>query len=124
MILFKKFPALSILALSLISFAAQAQEPNFSMYHYSPFFTNPGEIGVVQDVRLMLNYRNQSIEAGDNFTSSSLSGFYPINTGNHRLVLGANFLNDQASDFVQTNGGRRIGVENSVNKLIVCSKVI
>lgn len=113
MIFNKKFSALSIFALLAISFTAQAQEPNFSMYHYAPFFTNPGEIGVVQDVRLMLNYRNQSIEAGDNFRTSSLSGYYPFNIGNHRLVVGANFLNDQGSDFVQTNGGL-IGVAYSI----------
>lgn len=75
------------------------------MYHYTPFFTNPGQIGTVEDVRLMLNYRNQAIEVGDNFTSSSLSAFYPLNVGNHRLVIAGNFLNDQASDFVTTNGG-------------------
>lgn len=84
---------------------ALAQEPNFSMFHYTPVFTNPGRIGVVEDVQLMLNYRNQSVEAGDNFTASTLSLFYPINVGNHRLVLAGSFLNDQASDFVSTNGG-------------------
>jgi len=109
---FKKSPALFVLALFL-SLNAFAQEPNFSMYHYTPMFTNPGQIGAVQDVRLMLNYRNQSVEAGDNFRSSSLSGYYPVFIGNHRLVVAGNFLNDQASDFVSTNGGM-LGVAYSI----------
>ena len=113
MIFFKKFPALFTLLLVLLSFNANAQEPDFSMYHYAPVFTNPGQIGVIEDVRLMLNYRNQSIEVGDSFRSSSLSGFYPVNIGNHRLVFGANFLNDRASEFVTTNGGA-LGVAYSI----------
>jgi type IX secretion system PorP/SprF family membrane protein len=84
------------------------------MYHYAPFFTNPGQIGTVEDVRLMLNYRNQAIDVGENFQTSSLSGFYPVYIGNHRLVVAGNFINDQASDFVKTNGGL-LGVAYSVS---------
>lgn len=108
----KRFSALLVLIL-MFGINAQAQEPNFSMYHYAPFFTNPGQIGSVEDVRLMLNYRNQAIEAGDNFRSSSISAYYPIFIGNHRLVIAGNFLNDQASDFVSTNGGL-LGVAYSI----------
>ncbi|UII30448.1 PorP/SprF family type IX secretion system membrane protein [Fulvivirga ulvae] len=112
MIFLKKFSPLLILIL-VFSIKAQAQEPNFSMYHYAPFFTNPGQIGAVEDVRLMLNYRNQAIEEGDNFRSSSISAYYPIFIGNHRLVIAGNFLNDEASDFVSTNGGL-LGVAYSI----------
>lgn len=112
MIFFKKISILFVLIL-MLSVKVQAQEPNFSMYHYAPFFTNPGQIGAVKDVRLMLNYRNQAIEAGDNYRSSSISGYYPIFIGNHRLVIAGNFLNDQASDFVSTNGGL-LGVAYSI----------
>ncbi|MBL6449374.1 PorP/SprF family type IX secretion system membrane protein [Fulvivirga sp. 29W222] len=112
MMFFKKFSILFIMILMLFS-NVQAQEPNFSMYHYAPFFTNPGQIGAVKDARLMLNYRNQAIESGDNFRTSSLSGYYPVFIGNHKLVIAGNFLNDQASDFVSTNGGL-IGVAYSI----------
>lgn len=105
MVFFKRIWVLSALLLVLSVSIAEAQEPNFSMYHYAPVFTNPGQIGVIEDVRLMLNFRNQAIDVGESFRASSLSGFYPINVGNHRLVIGANFLNDRASEFVQTNGG-------------------
>ncbi|TRX53379.1 type IX secretion system membrane protein PorP/SprF [Fulvivirga sp. M361] len=91
-----------------------AQEPNFSMYHYTPFLTNPGRIGVQEDVKLMLNYRNQAIDVGENFTTSMLSGYYPVNVGNHRLVIGGTFLSDNASEFIKTNGGM-LGVAYSIH---------
>ncbi|MEM7551615.1 MAG: PorP/SprF family type IX secretion system membrane protein [Bacteroidota bacterium] len=103
--LFNKKYSIAFIIVILMSFKGFAQEPNFSMYHYTPFFTNPGSIGVVEDVRLMFNYRNQSIEAGDNFTTATISAFYPINVGNDRLVIAGNFLNDRASDLLSTNGG-------------------
>ena len=93
---------------------AMAQEPNFSMYHYTPFLTNPGIIGVQEDVRLMLNYRNQSVDVGENFTTSMLSGYYPINIGNNRMVIAGTFLTDKASEFLRTNGGMA-GLAYSVN---------
>lgn len=93
--------------------AAQAQEPNFSMYHYTPFFTDPGQIGAVEDVRLMLNYRNQAIEVDDNIKTSTVSLYYPFYMGNHRLVVAGSFLNDKASNFLATNGGM-IGAAYSV----------
>jgi len=113
MVFFKKNIALGILALLLSNFTAYAQEPNFSMYHYAPFFTNPGMIGTQENVSLMLNYRNQSIAAGESFRTSSLSGYYPVYLGNHRLVIAANLLNDQVSEFVTTNGGL-LGVAYSI----------
>jgi len=113
MVLLKRIVAFSVLVLLLANVNVYAQEPNFSMYHYTPFFTNPGMIGVQEDVRLMLNYRNQAIEAGESFRTSSLSGYYPVYLGNHRLVIAANFLNDQISDFVTTNGGL-LGVAYSI----------
>ena len=102
---FMKNIMLIMTILMVISTKARAQEPNFSMYHYTPFFTNPGQLGVVEDVRLMLNFRNQSTEAGENFRASAISGYYPIHIGEHQLVIGAGFLNDKAADFVVTNGG-------------------
>ena len=107
----------SLLLFILVSGAchkALAQEPNFSMYHYTPFLTNPGIIGVQEDVRLMLNYRNQSVDVGENFTTSMLSGFYPINVGNHRVVIAGTFLTDKGSEFLRTNGGLA-GLSYSVN---------
>ncbi|MBL3658254.1 PorP/SprF family type IX secretion system membrane protein [Fulvivirga sediminis] len=112
MINFKK-SFLFFLLISFIVLETFAQEANYSMFHYTPFFTNPGQIGTEQDVRAMLNYRNQNIEAGDNFSASSLSLYYPILIGNHRLVLAGSFLHDKASDFLNTNGGL-LGVAYSI----------
>ncbi|MDW7696046.1 PorP/SprF family type IX secretion system membrane protein, partial [Flammeovirgaceae bacterium SG7u.132] len=91
--------------LMLLAFPAQAQEPNFSLYHYTPFFTNPGEIGAVEDTRVMLNYRNQQLDLDENITSSSVSAYYPIYIGHNRLVTAINFLNDKNSEFLSSNGG-------------------
>lgn len=113
MVFSKKSLVISVLTLVFSTLKVYAQEPNFSLYQYAPFFTNPGSIGVIEDTRLMLNYRNQSLEAGSNFKTSSLSGYYPIYLGNHRLVVAGNFLNDQVSDFVKTNGGL-LGVAYSI----------
>ncbi|WP_188462985.1 PorP/SprF family type IX secretion system membrane protein [Marivirga lumbricoides] len=113
MISVKKSFVLSAIIFLFSAMKVFAQEPNFSMYQSTPFFTNPGSIGLVQDVRLMLNYRNQSIAAGESFVTSSLSGYYPIYIGNHRLVVAGDFLNDQVSDFVNTNGGL-LGVAYSI----------
>ncbi|MDW7694083.1 PorP/SprF family type IX secretion system membrane protein [Flammeovirgaceae bacterium SG7u.111] len=89
----------------LLASSAQAQEPNFSLYHYTPFFTNPGEIGAVEDTRVMLNYRNQQLDLDENITSSSVSAYYPIYIGHNRLVTAINFLNDKNSEFLSSNGG-------------------
>lgn len=125
MLLLKRIPILSVMIWLTLSFKAQAQEPNFSMYHYTPFYTNPGRIGTVEDIRLMLNYRNQSIDVDRNFTSSSLSGYYPLKVDNHRFVLAGSFLNDQVSDFVTTNAvflGAAYSISTSrlPNSVLVC----
>ncbi|UII19076.1 PorP/SprF family type IX secretion system membrane protein [Fulvivirga ligni] len=112
MINFKK-SLVFFLLISFITLETMAQEATYSMFHYTPFFTNPGQIGTEQDVRAMLNYRNQNVEAGDNFSASSLSLYYPLLIGNHRLVLAGSFVNDKASDFLNTNGGM-LGVAYSI----------
>ena len=106
MMLFKKlYLFIGLVAALCFAHPAWAQEPNFSLYHYTPFLSNPGSIGMVEDVRVFLNYRNQSVSAGDNFQTSMLSGYFPVNIGNHRLGMGGSFIADKSSDFVKTNGG-------------------
>ncbi len=95
--------SLSLVLLCLSS--AQAQQGNFSLYHQTPFLTNPAMIGTVEDDRVFANFRNQSVSAGENFQTSMLSGYMPFRVGHHRLGVGAAFINDRSSDIVQTNGG-------------------
>lgn len=109
----KTFTLFTVILFS-VNMNVHAQEPNFSMYQYAPIFTNPGEIGAVEDVQVMLNYRSQSVDVGENFSSSALSVFYPFALGNHRLVVAGNFLNDKASNFLSTNSGI-LGVAYSVS---------
>lgn len=84
---------------------AQAQESNLSQYNHTPFLTNPGMIGNLDQAGVILNHRNQSVDAGKTYATSTISGYYPIALGNHRLGVGASFLSDRAADFMSTNGG-------------------
>lgn len=96
----------ALLLLSLVSLTAVlGQHGDFSLYHQTPFLTNPAMIGSVEDARVFANFRNQTIAAGEHFQTSLLSGYMPVRIGNHRLGLGGAFLNDRSSDIVQTNGG-------------------
>jgi type IX secretion system PorP/SprF family membrane protein len=95
----------SLLLVLVCLSAAQAQQGNFSLYHQTPFLTNPAMIGTVEDARIFANYRNQAVSAGENFQTSMISGYVPVQLGHHRLGLGAAFINDRSSDIVQTNGG-------------------
>ncbi len=110
----KKIYILTLLMVMSFCHFVKGQEPDFSMYQHTPFYINPGMIGVQEDINIMLNYRNQSVDVGENFTTSSVSAFYPIEIGNHRLALGASFLSDKASRFVKTNGAM-LGIAYSVN---------
>lgn len=94
-----------ILFLMVCTSATWAQQGNFSLYHQTPFLTNPAMIGTVEDARIFANYRNQTVSAGESFQTSMLSGYVPIRVGHHRLGVGAAFLNDRSSDIVQTNSG-------------------
>ena len=82
-----------------------AQETNVSLYQYTPLITNPGALGVNEDALLILNYRNQSVEAGRNFQTSMVSGFYAIKVLNNQFGMGATFISDQSSDLIKTSGG-------------------
>ncbi|MDF9797890.1 type IX secretion system PorP/SprF family membrane protein [Catalinimonas alkaloidigena] len=84
---------------------AWAQEPNMSQYTHTPFLTNPGMIGVMDQASIIANHRNQSVDAGQTYATSTISAYYPISIGNHRLGLGASFLSDRVADFMGTNGG-------------------
>ena len=112
----QKLYTLLVCTLAFLAFGekAYAQEPNFSMYQHTPFLTNPGMIGTQQDARVMFNYRNQSVEAGQNFSTGMISGYYPVAVGNHQLGLAGSFMSDRASDFLTTNGGM-LGVAYGVN---------
>lgn len=88
-----------------LSNLAKAQEPNFSLYQQTPFLTNPGSLGMADEMRVMINYRNQSVRVGENFQTSMISGFSPVSIGSHQFGVGAAFINDKSAEFVKTNGG-------------------
>lgn len=95
----------SALLAVLVAHLAKAQTPNFSMYQYSPVFTNPGATGTIEDIRLMANYRKQQVDLNENFSSSAFTSYFPIYFGQNRLVITGSFLNDKSSDLYSTNGG-------------------
>lgn len=93
------------IGLILCSSSAYGQDIDFSMYHHSPMATNPGMIGMQHSTELLLNYRNQAVDVGENFQSSQFSIFHPFKLAGNRLVVGGSFVNDSPSRLVNTNGG-------------------
>lgn len=84
---------------------AFSQQVNLSQFSHTPFLTNPGMIGVIERSNVRMNHRNQTVDAGQTFATSAISGYYPHEIGNHRFGLGASFINDRMADFMSTNGG-------------------
>jgi len=109
---YNKSLVLLVLLLHMLS-PSKGQESNFSMYQYTPFLTNPGMLSIYEDIEVSLNYRNQSVDIGQNLQTSMMSLFYPIDIGRHKFVFAGSFLNDQVSNFLSTNGGL-LGVAYSV----------
>ena len=96
---------LSLLLGVINAFSVHAQEANLSLYQHTPFLTNPGMVGVMTTPSIMVHHRHQTVEAGTQYTTSMVSGYYPLSAGNHRIGLGVTALNEPITDFMTTRGG-------------------
>lgn len=86
---------------------AQSQDLAFSQYEQTPFLNNPALIARYAHIRVFLNYRNQPLESGDQFTTPMASIIYPFFRKDSSLVragLGLSFIHDNQTDFLQTDG--------------------
>ncbi|WP_375580424.1 PorP/SprF family type IX secretion system membrane protein [Marivirga tractuosa] len=89
-----------------LSNVSVAQEGNFSMYRYTPFYANPGQISTTDQLNFMLNSRIQPLNTGENLTTTIVSGYMPIHfSNNHKLVVGANVSSEQNASLLNSNGG-------------------
>lgn len=89
-----------------LSNVSVAQEGNFSMYRYTPFYANPGQISTTDQLNFMLNSRIQPLNTGENLTTTIVSGYMPIHfSNNHKLVVGANVSSEQTASLLNSNGG-------------------
>ena len=97
----------------LLSTWAKAQDANFSMFHLSPLTVNPAQIATDDQMKLMLNHRNQWRGIGQPFNTSMLYFVYPfvkVREDDSRRRWGgisASFLGDrQGQDgLLRTTGG-------------------
>lgn len=98
---------ITIIALTVcLSNVSVAQEGNFSMYRYTPFYANPGQISTTDQLNFMLNSRIQPLNTGENLTTTVVSGYWPIHFSNkHKLVVGANVSSEQTASLLNSNGG-------------------
>ncbi|GAB3332653.1 hypothetical protein GCM10027429_12260 [Marivirga atlantica] len=103
----KNIQYIAIVALTAcLSSVSVAQEGNFSMYRYTPFYTNPGQISTTHHLNFMLNSRIQPLNTGENLTTTVISGYMPIHFSNqHKLVVGANVSTEQSAGLLNSNGG-------------------
>ena len=96
------------------------QQFNFTQYQNTPLLINPAMVSTFDDMRLYLNYRNQRIDNGDGFHSSSISGIRPlVGQGFNRISLGFLLLDDRnsvRSNFVQQKAGLSLGINLAVQK--------
>ena len=88
----------SVIACLLVS-SAFAQDPHFSQYSSTPLLVNPANTGFKNDLRAIINYKNQWSSVADPYTTSAFSFDMRTNKGgtnNSYLGLGAQVLHDKA----------------------------
>lgn len=97
-----------IILLILLSVGSlKAQDLAFSQFYHTPFLTNPALLVKDHQMRIFLNFRNQSIGAGDNLSTPMASLVYPFGLrkgATPKLGFGFSFINDNAAELLTTNG--------------------
>ncbi len=83
-----RFLALLLLAATWGT-AARAQDPAFSQYYNTPFLTNPAMLSFRPDMVVGANFRSQWAGLGQAYTTTMVSGFYPILSKNKLRQFGA-----------------------------------
>ncbi|MBL7893608.1 MAG: PorP/SprF family type IX secretion system membrane protein [Bacteroidia bacterium] len=83
----------------LMSTAVMAQDIHFSQFDETPLQLNPANAGVQNDVRAIINHRNQWQAVGSPYKTFAASCEFKLLKGkkNH-LGIGIDFFNDKAGD--------------------------
>jgi type IX secretion system PorP/SprF family membrane protein len=117
---------MSLLSLLLAVGCLHAQDTRFSQPMNSPLQLNPAMMGLSDDVRVSLNYRNQWASIDNGFTTYSLEGMAPLflsnrgdsskrDLGKSRLDFGVNIVDDRSGGFNRINATFNIGYGLKLN---------
>ncbi|NJO03311.1 MAG: PorP/SprF family type IX secretion system membrane protein, partial [Bacteroidia bacterium] len=90
-----------------ISGSVCAQDIVFSQFYTTPFLTNPALLGWERQLRVQLNYRNQTLASGDEIASPMIHLSYPFLRSRTRSpwgTAGLAILQDNAAGFLTTQG--------------------
>jgi type IX secretion system PorP/SprF family membrane protein len=88
----------SLIACLIVS-SSLAQDPHFSQYSSTPLILNPANTGLQNDLRAIINYKNQWSSVADPYKTSAFSFDMRTSKGgsdNSYLGLGAQVLHDKA----------------------------
>ena len=117
---------MSFLSLLLVVGYINAQDTRFSQPLNSPLQLNPAMMGLSNDCRVNLNYRNQWATIDNGFTTYSLSAMCPLflanrgdssksDLGKSRLDFGLNIVDDRSGGFNRIDATFNIGYGLKLN---------
>lgn len=94
------FAATAALLLALPNHIS-AQDIRFSQPYANPLSVNPALMGMNDDLKFTMHYRNQWGVLDKGFTTYAFTALYPIfmNEGKQKLDFGLNVINDKAGAF-------------------------
>lgn len=100
---------LIITMLLLITFVQRdfAQDARITQAYSNPLRVNPATMGSNNDLKFILNYRNQWSSINNGYITSSVTGICPLflNNGKSKLDIGLSAMSDKAGAFVTSDGG-------------------
>lgn len=99
----KKYIKIAILILGLSNAAVlvKSQDIHFSQFSMTPLLINPAQAGTQNDLRAIINYKNQWSSVADPYTTYNFSFDMAINkkkSGSGFSALGVNVFNDKAGN--------------------------
>jgi type IX secretion system PorP/SprF family membrane protein len=92
--------AATILFISF-AFAASAQDVHFSQFYMTPLLQNPAQTGAQNNIRAIMNYKNQWSSVADPYTTINFSYDMSLNKKKHvsgYSALGLNLYSDKAGN--------------------------
>ncbi len=91
--------AILFIAIVFSSLSAKAQDVRFSQPFSVPLKFNPAIMGANNDLRAIVNYRNQWANIDDGYQTYSFTFLYPIFVDGGKLDIGLGAVNDKCGAF-------------------------
>jgi type IX secretion system PorP/SprF family membrane protein len=92
---------ISLLFVCVLTYFAFGQDPHFSQYNNSPLLLNPANAGLNNDLRALINYRQQWRSVANPFKTAGFSFDANVTKDKYRkasLGIGIQLINDQSGD--------------------------